>query len=59
MHVGDVVHIHDDGPRLKRKLVVVEQLLPGNDGRVCTAVVCSSQGLLTRQIARLYRIEYQ
>ncbi|KAH3712342.1 hypothetical protein DPMN_072039 [Dreissena polymorpha] len=53
----DNQHIQDNGPRLKWKLGVVKQLFPGNERCVRTAVVRSSQGVLTRPITRLYPIE--
>lgn len=35
--IGDVVLVHDDGPRAKWNLAVIEELMKGNDGLVRAA----------------------
>ena len=54
---GDVVLIHNDKPRLKWKLAVIEELLPGNDGLVRAANVRTDNFVTSRPISRLYPLE--
>ena len=55
--VGDVVLIHDDGPRMQWKLAVVENLREGGDGLIRAADLRSSNGKTNRPIVRLYPLE--
>ena len=55
--VGDVVLVHDDGPRIKWKLAVVEELLPGRDGHVWAVNNRTQGGMTNRPIAKLYPLE--
>ena len=55
--VGDVVLVHDDGPRIKWKLAVVEELLPGRDGHVRAVNIRTQGGMTNRPIAKLYPLE--
>ena len=56
--IGDVVQIHDDGPRIGWKLAVVEDVVRGNDGLVRAAKLRTSTGVtINRPIVRLYPLE--
>ena len=54
---GDVVLIHDDGPRLRWKMAVIEELIVGGDGLVRAANIRTSSGRTNRPIAKLYPLE--
>ena len=55
--VGDVVQIHDEGPRLNWRLAVIEELITGNDGIVRAAYIRTSTGRTNRPIVKLYPLE--
>ena len=55
--VGDVVLIHDDGPRMQWKLAVVENLREGGDGLIRAADLRTSSGKTNKPIVRLYPLE--
>ena len=55
--VGDVVLVHDDVPRARWKMAVVEQLIQGRDGYVRAANIRYSEGKTNRPIAKLYPLE--
>jgi len=55
--IGDVVQIHDDTPRSRWKLAVIEELITGNDGRTRAAKLRTSNGLTNRPIVKLYPLE--
>ena len=55
--VGDVVLVHDDIPRAKWKMAVVEQLIQGKDGYTRAANIRHSMGKTNRPIAKLYPLE--
>lgn len=52
--VGDIVQIHDDGPRIMWKLAVVKELIQGRDGFVRAATLRTKHGLTNRPISKLY-----
>lgn len=54
---GDVVQVHDEGPRIRWRLAVVQDLIPGSDGRIRAATIRTSQGITTRPIVKLYPLE--
>ena len=54
---GKVVLIHDDGPRLRWRLGLVDSLITGNDGLVRTANVQTSNQITSRLITKLYPLE--
>ena len=54
---GDIVLIHDDKPRLKWKLAIIEDLLMGNDGFVRAANVRIGNYVTSRPISKLYPLE--
>jgi len=51
--LGDVVLVHDDGPRIKCRLAVVEELIHGGDGLVRAANIRTSTGQTSRPVVRL------
>lgn len=55
--IGDVVLIHDEGPRLYWRMAVVEDLQSGIDGLVRSAMVKTSTGVTNRPINKLYPLE--
>ena len=55
--VGDVVQIHDEGPRLSWRLAIIEELITGNDGLVRAANIRTSTGRTNRPIVKLYPLE--
>ena len=55
--VGDVVLIHDDSPRARWKMAVIENLIKGNDGNIRAAEVRTDSGRMNRPIAKLYPLE--
>jgi hypothetical protein len=57
IQVGDVVQIHDEGPRVNWRLAVVVSLLKGNDGLIRSAVIKTSTGVTNRPISKLYPLE--
>ena len=54
---GDVVQIHDESPRTRWKLAIVEDLITGNDGRVRAAKIRTASGFTNRPIVKLYPLE--
>ena len=54
---GDVVIIHDDTSRATWKMAVVDELLVGKDKLVRAANICTSTGITSRPITKLYPIE--
>ena len=57
VRVGDIVMIHDDGPRLHWRLGVINSLIPGKDGLVRAVNVRTSNRVTSRPISRLYPLE--
>ena len=55
--VGDVVLIHDDSPRFRWKMAVIENLIKGKDEYVRAAEVRTSSGRTNQPINRLYPLE--
>ncbi|XP_053388629.1 uncharacterized protein LOC128551740 [Mercenaria mercenaria] len=55
--VGDVVQIHDETPRTRWRLAVVQQLIPGKDGLFRSAVVKTSTGVTNRPLVKLFPLE--
>jgi len=55
--VGDIVLIHDDGPRLHWRLAIVDSLIQGNDGLVRAVNVHTNNRITSRPINRLYPLE--
>ena len=57
VRVGDVVIVHDESPRLKWHLAVVQELKRGNDNLVRSATIRTVNGLTNRPISKLYPLE--
>ena len=57
MRKGNVILIHDDKPRLNRKLAVIEDLLMGNDGFVRAANGRTGNYVTSRPISKLYPLK--
>ena len=57
VRVGDIVQIHDEGPRINWRLAVVEELITGKDGLVRAANIRTSTGQTNRPIVKLYPLE--
>ena len=55
--VGDVVLIHDDGPRINWRLAVVTKLLIGGDNLTRAAETQTSTGTTNRPTTKLYPLE--
>ena len=55
--VGEVVLIHDDGPRLHWRLGIIDNFIQGNDGLVRAVNVRTSNRVTSRPISRLYPLE--
>src|SRR5262249_5541100 len=57
-HIGDVVLVHDNGPRGSWKLARVSALVEGTDGQIRTAKITFPSGSTTsRSLAHLYPLE--
>ena len=57
MQKGDVVIIHDDVPRVRWRLAVIEDLICGGDGLVRAAIVRTANKTTNRPITKLYPLE--
>ena len=55
--LGDLVLIHDEGPRAKWKLGKIVRLYPGGDGVVHVVQLQTSIGLFNRPVVKLYPLE--
>ena len=55
--VGDVVLIHDEGPRISWKLAKIEELIRGKDGIVRAVNLRTKHGMTNQLITKLYPIE--
>jgi hypothetical protein len=55
--VGDIVQIHDPGPRIAWQLGRISEVHPGIDNQIRSVKVKTSQGILTRPVTRLYPLE--
>lgn len=54
---GDIVLIHDNTPRIQRRLAVIEKVNKGADGLIHSANVRTSTGRTNRPITKLYPFE--
>lgn len=54
---GDIVLIHDDGPRSQWKLGKITGLHAGRDGLIRVATLKTSLGMTTRPVIKLYPLE--
>jgi hypothetical protein len=55
--IGDVVFVHNEGPRLEWKLAVIEKLIISPDGEFRAAEIRTAGGKTTRPISKLYPLE--
>ena len=56
-NIGDLVLIHDEGPRAKWKLGKINRLYPGGDGVVRVVQLKTSMDLINRPVIKLYPLE--
>ena len=54
---GEVVLVHDNGPRANWRLAVIEDVVTGNDGLIRSVKIRTSTGRTNRLISRLYPFE--
>ena len=54
---GDIVLVHNDGPRAYWKLTVTEDVIVGHDGLFRAVSICTSSGRTNRPVSRLYPLE--
>ena len=57
INIGDVVLVHDEGPRVKWRLAVITKLIVGGDGLIRAAEIRTSTGTTNRPIAKLFPLE--
>ena len=55
--VGDIVLVHDDVPRSRWQLAIIEELIKGLDGFTRAAKIRTKSGKTNRPIAKLYPLE--
>ena len=55
--IGDMILVHDDTPRIKWKLGVIEGVNKGADGLIQSAVIQTTTGKTNQPIAHLYPLE--
>ncbi|XP_065915698.1 uncharacterized protein [Dysidea avara] len=57
VQIGDVVLVHDDTPRIRWDLAVIEDVIKGSDGLIRAAKIHTKGGRTNRPIAKLYPLE--
>jgi len=55
--VGDIVLVHDDTPRSRWQLAIIEELIKGLDGFTRAAKIRTKSGKTNQPIAKLYPLE--
>ena len=55
--MGDLVLVEDGGPRYKWPLGMVQELIPGRDGKTRTVKVKIYNKMYFRPVQRLYKLE--
>ena len=55
--LGEIVLIHDEGPRAKWKLGKICELYQGEDGAIRVVQLKTSLGLINRPVVKLYPLE--
>ena len=55
--VGDVVLVHNEGPRVEWKLAVIDKLIVSPDGEIRAADIRTSNGKTNRPVSKLYPLE--
>ena len=56
-NIGDVVIVHDEGPRLYWKLAKIIETIKGSDGIVRVARIKMGDNITTRPVSKLYPLE--
>ena len=54
IRTGDVVLVHNEGPRVKWRLAVINKLLTGGDDLISATEIRASNGTTNRLIAKLF-----
>ena len=57
IRVGDVVVVHDDVPRSRWQLAVIEELIEGLDGGIRAAKIRTANGKTNRPVTKLFPLE--
>ena len=57
IQIGNVVLVHDEGPKINWRLAVIKDLIVGGDNLVRTAIIRTSTGEMNRPITKLYPLE--
>ena len=57
IETSDIVLVHNDTPRITRKLADIEELMEAKDGLLCAAKIKTAQGKTNHSIARLIPLE--
>ncbi|XP_065918376.1 uncharacterized protein [Dysidea avara] len=57
VQIGDVVLVHDDTPRIRWDLAVIEDVIKGSDGLIRAAKIRTKGGRTNHLIAKLYPLE--
>ena len=57
IRVGDVVVVHDDVPRSRWQLAVIEELIEGLDGGITAAKIRTANGKTNRPVTKLFPLE--
>ncbi|XP_057379622.1 uncharacterized protein LOC130701716 [Daphnia carinata] len=55
--VGDVVLVHNEGPRIDWKLAIIEKLIVSPDGETRIAEIRTAEGKTNRPVSKLYPLE--
>ena len=55
--IGDVVVVHDDVPRSRWQLAVIEELIEGLDGGIRAAKIRTANGKTNRPVTKLFPLE--
>ena len=57
VRVGDVVVVHDDVPRSRWQLAIIEELIEGLDGGIRAAKIRTANGKTNRPVTKLFPLE--
>ena len=57
IRVGDVVVVHDDVPRSRWQLAIIEELIEGLDGGIRAAKIRTANGKTNRPVTKLFPLE--
>lgn len=56
--VGDVVLVHNEGPRIDWKLAVIDSLITSPDGEIQAANIRTAKGKTNRPVSKLFRWKF-